>query len=97
LLMGGVLGGAVLIGMIVFFFPAKPTIAYKGKPLEAWFYGGRTNFFLEETRQAAQEAIDSLGTNAYPFLLANLKQNRAATELFILNFIGRCQLGFKRE
>ena len=53
-----------------------------GKSLEAWFYGARTNFFYEPTRQAAQEAIDALGTNACPFLLANLKERRGNGALY---------------
>src|SRR5580693_6635596 len=48
------------------------TAVYKGKSLESWFYGSRKDFFAERTRKAAKEAVDGLGTNAFPFLLFTL-------------------------
>jgi len=56
--------------------PTPQALTYKGKPLDAWFYGTRTNFFLERTRKAAQEAFDSFGMNAFPFLLEKVKTAR---------------------
>ena len=73
LLIAGLLGAAIIIEFVLVSVPRKPTITYKDKPLDTWFYGARTNFFHETTRQAAQDAIDALGTNACPFLLANLQ------------------------
>jgi len=64
---------AILATLFVSSSSAKSTITYKNKPLDAWFYGSRTNFFHETTRRAAQEAFDTLGTNACPFLLAKLR------------------------
>jgi hypothetical protein len=64
---------AILASLFVASTPAKNTITYKNKPLDAWFYGSRTNFFLGQTMRAAQEAFDALGTNASPFLLAKLE------------------------
>jgi len=51
---------------------------YKGKPLESWFYGARTNFFYKDTQDAAKEAFNAIGTEAFPFLLSNLKENQGA-------------------
>jgi hypothetical protein len=58
------------------------TLTYNGKSLDVWFYGSRTNFFHEQTRQAAQEAFDALGTNAFPFLLAKLKESRGSGAMY---------------
>jgi hypothetical protein len=55
-------------------FEQKITVTYKGKSLAVLFYGNRRNFFEEPARRKAQEAIDALGTNAFPFLLSNLQQ-----------------------
>jgi hypothetical protein len=54
--------------------PRAPT--YKGEPVQVWFYGRRKGFFLESTRRSAQNAINDLGTNAFPFLLSILKAER---------------------
>jgi hypothetical protein len=67
---------AILAALFVSSFPATSTVTYKNKPLDAWFYGSRTNFFHETTRQAAQQAFDAVGTNAYPFLLTKLRMAR---------------------
>jgi hypothetical protein len=65
---------AVILATLLLASSRPPqTLTYKNKPLEAWFHGSRTNFYSERTRQAAQEAIDSFGMNAFPFLLAKLK------------------------
>jgi len=82
LLIASLLGAAIFIGLVLVSVPPRTTIAYKGKPLTAWFYGARTNFFNQPTRQAAQDAIDALGTNACPFLLANLKERRGNGALY---------------
>jgi hypothetical protein len=73
---------ALLASLFVASSPAKSTITYKNKPLDAWFYGSRTNFFHETTRRAAQEAFDALGTNACPFLLAKLRTARGNGVLY---------------
>lgn len=57
-------------------------MTYKNKPLETWFYGSRTNFFHEKTRAAAQEAFDSCGTNAVPFLLSKLNTAQGNGSLY---------------
>ncbi len=48
------------------------SVIFRGKPLDAWFYGSRNDFFLKRVRDSAQEALNSVGTNAFPFLLAKL-------------------------
>ncbi len=73
---------AILASLFVAFSPAKSTVTYKNKPLDVWFYGSRTNFFREQTRRAAQEAFDALGTNACPFLLAKLETARGPGFLY---------------
>jgi len=84
----GLLSGLVLVsaGILAALFvastPAKSTVTYQNKPLEAWFYGARTNFFAERTRRAAQEAFDATGTNAGAFLLSKLKTARGNNPLY---------------
>ena len=73
---------AILVSLFVASRPAKRTITYQNKPLDVWFYGSRTNFFREQTRRAAQEAFDALGTNACPFLLAKLRTARGTSALY---------------
>ena len=60
---------------------------HKGKPLEAWFYGSNTTFFSKPTRDAAQEAINAVGTNAFPFLLSKLKEKRGNNWLYFKSYI----------
>jgi hypothetical protein len=67
---------ALLTSFLVASSPAKQTITYKGRSLDAWFYGARTNFFHQQTRRAAREAFDALGMSACPFLLAKLQSGR---------------------
>ena len=71
----------ILAALFVVCTPAKSTVTYKNKPLEAWFYGSKTNFFAERTRRAAQEAFDATGTNAGAFLLSKLKMARGNNPL----------------
>lgn len=52
--------------------PQQTVLKYRGKSLESWFYGSRTDFFSGHTRDAAQKALLGVGTNAFPFLLATL-------------------------
>jgi hypothetical protein len=59
------------------------TPVYQGKSLETWFYARRTNFFDQKTRDKAQEAIDSIGTGAVPFLLSNLAERRGDSVLYL--------------
>src|SRR5438874_1637134 len=70
-----VLVAAALISTIWPKAPASKSLLYKGKPLESWFYGARSNFFLEVTQESAQQALNALGTNSFPFLLSNLRGN----------------------
>ncbi len=74
---------AILAALFVSSSPATSTVTYKNKPLDAWFYGSRTNFFHEATRQAAQEALDAVGTNACPFLLTKLRTARGNGFLYL--------------
>jgi hypothetical protein len=76
LLLMFVLSTAVLSGYFRLSSDLNTRVLYKGKPLEKWFYGERDEFFQESTRTKAQEAINALGTNAFPFLLSNLKTKR---------------------
>lgn len=71
-------GMVILLGFTLLFGSRKTEITYSGKPPGVWFYGGRTNFFQESTRHAAQEAIGALGTNAFPFLISNLQGTRGS-------------------
>jgi hypothetical protein len=57
----------------------EAVVLYQGKPLEAWFFGSRTNFFSSNTRA---EAIQALGTNAFPFLLTKIKDPEGSTALY---------------
>jgi len=63
-------------------YRGKNTVSYKGKPLEAWFYGSNTTFFYPQTREAAKKAINALGTNSFPFLLSRLKEKRGNNKLY---------------
>jgi hypothetical protein len=84
----GLLSALVLVSAVILAAlflastPAKSTVTYMNKPLEAWFYGARTNFFAERTRRAAQEAFDATGTNADAFLLSKLKTARGNNPLY---------------
>jgi hypothetical protein len=71
-----VAAAAVLLILAQWSRSADNTLTYNGRSLDAWFYGSRTNFFHYQTGQAAQEALDALGTNAFPFLLTKLKGSR---------------------
>lgn len=75
--------GAAIVGVLFFLsVSSKQTITYKDKSLDAWFHGSRRDFFTERTRQAAQDAIDSVGTNGFPFLLSKLKESRGNVALY---------------
>jgi hypothetical protein len=76
------LSAFILLGLVLTPGSQKTTITYRGKPLEVWFYGGRTNFFADTTRRTAQDAIDALGTNAFSFLFSNLKERRGSGNLY---------------
>jgi len=69
-------GTPALLALYVNSSPVNKTLIYRNKSLKTWVFASRTSFFLEPTRKAAQEAIDALGTNAFPFLLAELKGSR---------------------
>jgi hypothetical protein len=70
------LSAVILAALLLASSPPPQTLTYKNKSLEVWFYGARTNFFSERTRQAAQDAFDSFGMNAFPFLRAKLETAR---------------------
>jgi hypothetical protein len=72
----------ILVALFVAATPAKSTVTYKNQPLEAWFYGSRTNFFSFNNIVAAQEAFDATGTNAGAFLLLKLKTARGNNPLY---------------
>jgi len=75
------LSALILLGLFLA-SPPKETIMYKGKSLEAWFYGDRSKFFQESTTRTARDAFNALDTNAIPYLLSNLKRNRGNGALF---------------
>jgi hypothetical protein len=78
-----VLLAAIVFAALFLAASARPnTIIYRGKTLDAWFYGSRKDFFNEPTRKAAQEAIDGLGTNAFPFLFYTLKHSQGNNALY---------------
>jgi hypothetical protein len=62
----------LLIGLFSSRTLPRSPLLYKGKPIESWFYGARTNFFYKSTQDEAKEALDAVGTEAFPFLLSNL-------------------------
>src|SRR5690348_2142822 len=66
-------GAAIFVAGSLKRTPASKPLLYKGKSVEVWFYGSRTNFFNQDTIDAAEKAFNALGTNAFPFLLGNLK------------------------
>jgi hypothetical protein len=78
----GLAGIAVCASLFLAPSRSERTVTYKNKPLEAWFYGSRTNFFYEQTRRAAQEAFDAVGTNGGAFLLSKLKMARGNGPLY---------------
>lgn len=49
---------------------------FRGKSLGTWFYGSRTDFFSQRLRDSTQEALNGVGTNAFPFLVSVLKAPR---------------------
>ena len=66
----------------------KQEISFRGKPLRIWFYGSRSNFFSEQVRNSAQTALKGVGTNAFPFLLQQLKGESATPVILnLLRFI----------
>jgi hypothetical protein len=52
----------------------KSGVTYEGKSLEQWFYGGRTNFLVDDKERV--NALKAVGTNAFEFLLSNLRERR---------------------
>lgn len=46
----------------------KPSTIYKGRPLDVWFYGSRKDFFSTVVQDSDQEALKTIGTNAFLFL-----------------------------
>ena len=65
---------------------SRTTPLYQGKHFESWFYGGRTNFFAQETQTAAQKAFWDLTTNAFPFLLDTLNHNRGSGRIYLKTY-----------
>lgn len=65
---------AVLASLFVASSSPKSTVNYKGKSLDVWFYGARTNFFSAQARVARRQALEGVGTNAFPFLLSKLQR-----------------------
>ena len=64
--------------------PATPfNPVYKGKTLDAWFFGNRTNFLSQTTREAAQAALDGVGTNAFPFLLHKISNPHGSPVVYL--------------
>lgn len=78
----------ILIGCIISFTAAfgfsiiysrgshRSGVTYEGKSLERWFYAGRTNFLAEDKERKALIAFRAVGTNAFAFLLSNLRERR---------------------
>ncbi len=60
----------------------KPVL-YHGKSIETLFYSSRTNF---PNREEMHVALLYLGTNAFPFLLANLKERRGDGVLYFKTY-----------
>lgn len=73
---------AVILAVLFLKGSAPEVVVYKGKTLEAWFYGSRRDFFGDRTRKPAQEAIDGLGTNAFPFLSNTLKHPKGSSGIY---------------
>lgn len=77
---------AMAIGFLVWrgSHPREQTVlVYRGKPLKAWFYGSSTTFFNSNTRNAAQEALKGVGTNAFPFLLETLTTAQGNSAVYL--------------
>lgn len=72
----------ILLGYRLTSRPQRTAVTYQGRSLEYWFYGGRTNFFMERTRKQTQQAVSALGTNAFPFLVANLNRPVGSANLY---------------
>lgn len=62
--------------------PGPKPVLFQGKSLEAWFYGARKDFFSQAVRDSAQKALNGVGTNAFPFLLAQLKAKHGTPMLY---------------
>jgi hypothetical protein len=77
-----VLSAVTVAAIYLLYAHRAPTVRYKGKPLEVWFYGSRTNFYADSTSTAATEAFKAVGTNAFPFLVSNLKYNHGNSVLY---------------
>ncbi len=75
-------GGVGIALLFVSSSPEPSKVTYKGKSLQAWFYGSRRDFFSGQTRGLAEGAFDAVGTNAFPFLLSNLKSARGCGRLY---------------
>src|SRR5689334_16713389 len=68
----------LLIGILLFRpRPANPVL-YKGQSIDAWFFGSKRNFFIEDIREDAQTALNAIGTNAFSFLLSNLRERHGS-------------------
>ena len=67
------MGVAILASVLIRSARPGVVVTYQNRPLDAWFYGARTNFFHERTRSAAQSAFAGVGADAFPFLLAKLE------------------------
>ena len=79
--MSALVGGAIILAVRL----SRHETTYLNKPLSKWFYGERNDFFLESTRNRAGVAFQSMGTNAFPFLLANLEARGNSSPYFRLH------------
>jgi hypothetical protein len=78
------IGVPLLIAVAWAFLSSRHEITYQNKSLSKWFYGERTNFFYQSTREKADAAFKALGTNAFPFLLSNLEARGSSSLYFKL-------------
>jgi len=86
------IGGLVLLavfGCLIAWQATRPlkrdpskNIMFRGKSLDAWFYGSRSNFFSQNVRDSAQNALIGVGSNAVPFLLSQFNPERASPTIY---------------
>jgi hypothetical protein len=81
-LIGCIVSFIAAVGFSIFYSSAshRSRVTYEGKSLERWFYAGGTNFLAEDKER--ENAFRAVGTNAFAFLLSNLRERRGNSLIY---------------
>src|SRR5215468_97279 len=82
ILSGYIVSFIAAAGFSVFYSSAshRSNVTYESKSLEQWFYTDKTNFLAEDKER--ENAFRAVGTNAFAFLLSNLRERRGNSLIY---------------